>query len=300
MAKKPGRTHTNYKLRTKIKEYYKRFLGKTRNTEFLIKNRKAFTAIKKYLTKKSPYLKTYLKRRITLSSHKAIIKDLIKRELVKTGKISAMPWLFSRVKTSKSMYENIDRVTAKIEYLPELLNGREIQKIRDMVINSKDLPKNTIEAVKRRLNLLEAELKKPVEKRKKVKFTNIGKIKDSLRDKLLSEVLGLRLVARTEKDCYEIKKLLDKWVKESGGIPRKETDFIKNPKSYPDISDNLKYRSIHVTYNIANVPIEIQIRSWGMQKEIDSIDRVRKKKYGNKLMSGARIRKKIQAEKLQK
>lgn len=121
------------------------------------------------------------------------------------------------------------------------------------------------------------------------------KLTESITERIALESLGLRIIAGTKEDVYKIKKLLDEWVKNANGKIRETKDYVRYPKYYADVSSEVPYRSIHVLYFLGanDVPIEIHLRTWKMQREIDEIDRIRKKRFNMRFRSGAQIRKEI-------
>jgi ppGpp synthetase/RelA/SpoT-type nucleotidyltranferase len=214
------------------------------------------------------------------------ITELIDRELIKKGHLQKMPSIFTRVKTYKSMSNKISRKHAEIDD-PTKLNERSIAALRVMVSTSKDItPKKFRNDIMKRLADIEHELRKPKEQRKKLEFDEHMKepLKKSLVDWVAKESLGIRIIAEKTEDCYKIRKVLNEWAEKTGGTIRMEKDFIKEPIHYG-------YRSIHVLYLFGGIPVDIQIRTWQMQKEINAIDSKRRKQHRTLLRSGATMRK---------
>ncbi|MBI5553933.1 MAG: hypothetical protein HY917_04300 [Candidatus Diapherotrites archaeon] len=276
-----------YKLRKKAQHHWDRVRGKVENALFLASNREAVRKINAHL----PYRK-YVTRRTSLTAYKyQILEKLSGLQL--EGKLRRNPGIFTRTKTFKSMNDKIERLTFKIDH-PEFMTEDETQKIRNTVKHSQDIPTDLRPVILETVDRIDAELTKPRAERKKIAFPDpvVGTLKESITDRIVSEALGIRIIVDTPQECYAIKEILDGWAQKTGGKIRKASDFIKKPTAYG-------YQSIHTSYEFGDIPIEIQLRTWDMQKKIDEIDRQReaKAREGQPLLmriavpSGAKIRK---------
>lgn len=334
-----NKIRVSYKIKTRSRQFWDRLKGKFDNAFFLTRRKKERQEIKKRLSSIGFSFDDYYVRRKILTKIKRKFKQLVTQEL----QLESRPWFFSRVKTYKSIKDAIDNFSRKLKD-PNLLDNREIQKIRQTVQASEKLSPKEKKEVLDKMNSLEntlkqiekwseelrklekqerrmkrgyyrdsdlkdlKKLKKDIDKARRYlnkaenakKGQRLGeklrkKLTESMTERVTLESLGLRIIAGSEKDVYKIKESLDKWVKDNKGIIRETKDYVRYPKYYADVSNTVPYRSIHVLYFLGanEVPIEIHLRTWKMQKEIDQIDRTRKKKFKRRFKSGAQIRKEI-------
>ncbi len=334
-AKKTNKVSSLFKAKTRVKHLASKATGKVFNAIFLVKEKKAKERIRNRLIQQKRLFSfdDYAVRRHMLTK----IKKGFKARINNT-ELNSKPWFFTRVKTFKSLNDAINNFSRKCEK-PELLNNREIQKIRQTVQASKDLNLKEKQTVLKKMNRLESsisrinkwnkelnylldykvkmergiyvpgdlkELNKRMDKTRRFlnkalnerKRQKLGKklrekLTETMAERISLEALGLRIVAGTKEDLYKIKSLLDEWIKSNKGKIRESKDYVRNPKYYQDVSTEVPYRSIHVLYFLGEnkVPIEVHLRTWKMQKEIDKIDKIRKQKAGTRFTSGAQLRK---------
>ena len=82
-------------------------------------------------------------------------------------------------------------------------------------------------------------------------------------EKVLDEAIGLRIIVRNKLDCYKISDFIRGLGTAENVI--KFQDYIEKPRVYG-------YRAIHIVTNYFRYPVEIQIRSVEMEKEIAELD----------------------------
>jgi ppGpp synthetase/RelA/SpoT-type nucleotidyltranferase len=282
-----------FKLKTKAWHYWDRANSKVTNVLFLASNREAVRRIKERL----PHAK-YRTRRITLTAVKYQLEELLKKTLVSTGELKRVPNIYTRVKTFESMNQKIERILHGLDQ-PETMSQMDLHKVKETARTSEDIPlmengKQIQEKILQTINELEENIKKP-EKEQGIHFSpeTLPPLRASIMDRILNEAMGMRIFVDDTKQCYSVEDVLKHWAEKHGGRLRKRSDYIKTPTEYG-------YRSIHLMYLLGTVPIEFQIRTWEMQREVDKIDAERKRKEKAKrtgvkkfipVQSGAKIRK---------
>ncbi len=83
------------------------------------------------------------------------------------------------------------------------------------------------------------------------------KIQQGRRFEEIYDLLGIRMVCNSIRECYELLGIVHSEYKT---VPNQFTDYIANPKKNG-------YRSIHTAVFWDSVPIEVQIRTWEMHYE---------------------------------